>query len=187
MPAPGRTTTEAIVAIGRAIVEEGGADALTMQAVAGRAGVRAPSLYKRVRDRNELLRRIVEASVEDLGSRVRAAAEGPDDDPRETLARLAHALRTFAHDQPNGYRLVFGPLPPSARPGHDTLAASSAPLLEATRRLVGEEDALEAARTVTAWANGFLLMELADAFQLGGDVDRAFTWGLARIIDAVAR
>jgi hypothetical protein len=29
-------------------------------------------------------------------------------------------------------------------------------------------------------------MELAGAFQLGGDVDRAFEWGLARVIDAVA-
>lgn len=128
-----------------------------------------------------------EPQVVGVAVRIRAAAEGTRDDPRETLTRLAHALRTFALDQPNAYRLIFGPLPASARPDLDTLSRASAPLLDATRALAGEEDALETARTVTAWANGFLLMELADAFRLGGDVDRAFSWGVARIIDSITR
>ncbi|MER7457904.1 TetR/AcrR family transcriptional regulator [Micromonospora sp. NPDC126480] len=187
MPTPERTTTEAIIAAGRAIVEDGGLDALTMQAVAARVGVRAPSLYKRVRDRDELVRRIVEATVEDLGARLRAAAESTGNDPGEALVRLALELRSFAHERPHGYRLVFGPLPPGARAEPDLLARASAPVLDAARRLAGAEHALEAARTVTAWANGFLFMELADAFRLGGDVDRAYAWGAARIVDAIAR
>ncbi|MPV37142.1 TetR/AcrR family transcriptional regulator [Georgenia subflava] len=187
MPAPERTTNEAVVEIGRAIVEEGGVDALTMQAVAQRAGVRAPSLYKRVRDRNELLRRIVEASVDDLGSRMRVAADGAGEDPRDVLVRVAHELRAFAHERPHGYRLIFGALPPAARPELDTLSRASAPVLEAARRLAGDDDALEAARTVTAWANGFLLMELAEAFRLGGDVDRAYAWGVDRIVATITR
>ena len=34
----------------------------------------------------------------------------------------------------------------------------------------------------TAWATGFLQMELAGAFRLGGDVDEAFDYGLDRLI-----
>lgn len=187
MPAPERTTIEAIVAAGRAIVEDGGLDALTMQAVARRVGVRAPSLYKRVRDRDELVRRIVEATADDLGDRLRAAAKDAGDDPRDVLVALAHDLRAFAHERPHGYRLIFGPLPAGGRPDRDVLARASAPMLDAVRQLAGEEHALEAARTVTAWANGFLFMELAGAFRLGGDLDRAYAWGVATLVSAIAR
>ncbi|WP_412159619.1 helix-turn-helix domain-containing protein, partial [Pantoea sp. SIMBA_079] len=54
MPTPEKTSRTAIVAAGRVLIESGGLDGLTMQAVAERVGVRAPSLYKRVRDRREL-------------------------------------------------------------------------------------------------------------------------------------
>ena len=40
-----------------------------------------------------------------------------------------------------------------------------------SRRSPEPEHGLEAARTVVAWANGFVGMELAGAFRMGGDVD----------------
>ena len=54
MPTPERTSYAEIVAAGRDILEESGPTGLTMQSVAQRVGVRAPSLYKRVRDRDAL-------------------------------------------------------------------------------------------------------------------------------------
>jgi hypothetical protein len=39
---------------------------------------------------------------------------------------------------------------------------------------------------VVAWIHGFVSMELAGAFRLGGDVQVAFDYGLERIIAAVA-
>src|SRR5579859_2603616 len=66
MPAPERTTHEAIVAAGCELVEQHGLGGLTMRAIAERVGVRAPSLYKRVRNRGELIDLVVEATVEDL-------------------------------------------------------------------------------------------------------------------------
>jgi hypothetical protein len=50
----------------------------------------------------------------------------------------------------------------------------------------GPDHALEAARTVVAWATGSIIMELADAFRLGGDVDRAYAFGIERLADAIA-
>ena len=107
--------------------------------------------------------------------------------PDCALDSLAHDLRAFAHERPHGYQLIFGPLPPGGRPDREVLARASAPVLDAVRQLAGEEHALEAARTVTAWANGFLCMELAGAFRLGGDLDRAYAWGISTLVAAIAR
>ena len=44
-PARARTSQTDIVAAGRELLEAGGLDAVTMQAIAERVGIRAPSLY----------------------------------------------------------------------------------------------------------------------------------------------
>ncbi|WP_127474178.1 TetR/AcrR family transcriptional regulator [Microbacterium sulfonylureivorans] len=173
MPTPDRTSLAAIVDAGRDVLELGGAAKVTMQAVADRVGVRAPSLYKRVRDRDALLQLVVEATVDDLGARL-AASDG-------SLVGLARGYRSFAHDHPEGFRLMYA-MSGSA----DALRRASEPVLTAARDAVGAEHALDAARLLTAWATGFVNMELAGAFQLGGDVDEAFEYGLERLEVALA-
>lgn len=168
MPSPNRTTNEEVVAAAQEILESAGLAGLTMQSVAARVGVRAPSLYKRFHDRDALLTAVVADAVEDLGGRLEDA--GPD------LEALARAYRGFAHERPEAFRLVFTPYAEK-----DALRRSSAPVLRAAADLVGDDDALPAARTFTAWATGFLQMELAGAFRLGGDVDAAFDYGLERL------
>ena len=69
----------------------------------------------------------------------------------------------------------------------DALAAASASVLRVAGELAGQEHALDAARTFTAWANGFVSMELAGAFRLGGEVDRAFDFGVDRLAEAMSR
>ncbi len=168
MPTPERTTLPEIVAAGRALLESGGLGRITMQAVAERVGVRAPSLYKRVRDRDALVLLVAEATADDLAGRLAASDR--------SLASLARAYRAFAHEFPEGFRLLF-----AVDGAADAMGRAAAPVLEAARTLVGEERALDAARLVTAWATGFLNMELAGAFRLGGDVDEAFEYGLERL------
>src|SRR5687768_8079793 len=98
MPTPDRTSLDEIVQAGRDILESAGIAGLTMQAVADRVGVRAPSLYKRVRNRDDLVRLITEATVRDLGDRLTTIGTGTD--PRRDLAELARAIRAFAHARP---------------------------------------------------------------------------------------
>ncbi|WP_194421609.1 TetR/AcrR family transcriptional regulator [Microbacterium abyssi] len=191
MPTPERTSKAAIVAAGREILESDGPAGLTMQAVATRVGVRAPSLYKRIRNRDALLTAVAEATIDELtdrldaGARLHSAAQTPGNSvdlgrgmrSRGELIGLAEALRDYAHRHPEGFRLMF-----TASAPLDTLERAAAPVLRAARALVGDDDALEAARLFTAWATGFLQMELAGAFRLGGDVDEAFDYGLDRLV-----
>ncbi|WP_448809602.1 TetR/AcrR family transcriptional regulator [Agromyces bauzanensis] len=186
MPTPERTSLQEIVRAGRDLLESGGLEGLTMQAVAHRVGVRAPSLYKRVRNRDELMTLIVDATIRELGVRIAAAAGEPGDEPRRVLARMARAGRDFAHERPTGFLLVFSP-GAELRLDTGSLETAVAPLLRVAAGLAGEEHALDAARTFTAWFTGFLSMELAGGFRLGGEVERAFEFGLERLADALAR
>ncbi|MBW4719422.1 TetR/AcrR family transcriptional regulator [Saccharothrix obliqua] len=184
MPTPDRTSLAEIVATAQDIAEEEGLANLTMQAVAVRVGVRAPSLYKRVRNRDDLVRLVAEATVRELGEQLDAVAVGGD--ARTDLAGLCRAFRAFAHRRPAGYHLVFAG-PAASRPAVTSLATAATAVLRVAGALAGPDDALEAARTITAWAHGFVGMELAGAFNLGGDVERAFEYGVARLADALAR
>jgi len=179
MPTPARTSLEQIVKAGRDIVETDGIDGLTMQSVAARVGVRAPSLYKRLHGRNELLRLVANDAAAELTRDLESAADGKD--ARRDLASLASTFRRFAHANPGAYSLIFAPLPDDARADAGWSVKASAPVIDTTERLAGTDHALEAARTVVAWANGFIAMELAGAFRLGGDVDRAFDYGIDRL------
>ena len=165
MPTPDRTSLSQIVEAGRDLLEESGPAGVTMQAVAARVGVRAPSLYKRVRDLDALREAVNAANLDDLADQVLAADT--------SLEALARAFRAFAHARPEGFRLLFTAGAPVA-----ALDRASVPVIARARELVGEEHALDAARLVTSWATGFVSMELAGAFRLGGDVDQAFEYGV---------
>ncbi|MDR7183054.1 MULTISPECIES: WHG domain-containing protein [Microbacterium] len=168
MPTPERTSYAEIVAAGRDILEESGPTGLTMQSVAQRVGVRAPSLYKRVRDRDALLEAVAAATVDDLTGRLEASDR--------SLEGLARAYRALAHERPEGFRLMFAAAAPQ-----ELLDRAGLTIVDSAAAVTGEDHALDAARLVTAWATGFIHMELAGAFRLGGDVDGAFDYGLAAL------
>ena len=182
-PARARTSYDDIVAAGRELLEAGGLDAVTMLAVAERVGVRAPSLYKRFADRGALIGAIGSAALDDLADALKVPASDPD--PANGLIRIAAAFRAFAKRNPHAYELLFMNLPLGSRPPAELNAGAAAPLLEVTERLVGSERSLEAARLVTAFAHGFVSMEITGAFRLGGDVDEAFRYGVTVLVDAL--
>lgn len=188
MPTPDRTSLEQIVAAGRDLLESEGLAGLSMQAVANRVGVRAPSLYKRVRSRDDLIRLIAESAVGELTARLDAvAAAASPTDPVDRLTLLARAVRDFAHRSPAAYRLMFTPPSEHAGASPESIARSASAVLAVAAELAGPDDALDAARTVTAWTTGFIGMELAGGFRLRGDVDRAYEYGIARIAAALDR
>lgn len=183
-PAPARTSPDAIVAAARRILEADGLSAVTMRSVAEAVGVQGPSLYKRVPDHAALVRAVAEGVVTDLSRTLARATE--TDDPRVDLRTVALEYRAFVRRNPNGYRLLFADLPPGASPDPAHLAALGEPVVRAMARLAGGAAALEGARTLVAWAHGFVSMELAGAFRLGGDLEAAYAFGIESILAGVS-
>jgi len=185
LPTRPRTSTASIVAAARHILETQGLDALTMHAVARAVGVRGPSLYKRVRDRSELMRLIANDVFRQLGARLDTMVQGQT--PREDVRAIACEYRAFAHANPRAYALLFSPVPEDWRVDLEQTQRVSALLLRSVAQLTGERDALPAARMLVAWVHGFVSMELAGAFRLGGDVEVAFDYALERVTAAIER
>jgi AcrR family transcriptional regulator len=176
MPTPDRTSLDAIVLAASELLENDGLTGLTMNAVAHRVGVRAPSLYKRVQGRDRLIQLVAEATLTELAARL---------DAESSAVELANTLRAFGHERPAAFQLVMTPGPGTPGAGDAFAAVASEAVLRIAGRLAGEEHALEAARTLTAWATGFISMELNGRFKLGGDVERAWQFGVTRIVDAI--
>jgi AcrR family transcriptional regulator len=143
-----------IVAVARELLEEEGAEALTMRRLGARLGIRASSLYKHLPSKAALEAAIIAVGFEDAA----AAFEAAIGNGTEPLATFASAYRAFALAHPHLYRLMTGqPLPRDLLPeGLEQRAA--APLLQA----VGETPPAHGppSRSLTAWScssspNGF--------------------------------
>ena len=120
---PGVSRRDEILDVAAALLEEEGAEALTMRALAARMGIRAPSLYKHVRDKDDIVAGLQERALVDMGRHLAAAGPG--------LAALADGYRSWARAHPRLYDLATGR--PLARdritPGVE--AAAAAPIVTA--------------------------------------------------------
>lgn len=146
--------------VARRVLDAEGWDAVTMRRLAEEMGIRAPSLYKHLADKDELRAALVSEAIRDLGAAL--AAAGPD------LEALARAYRAWALSSPHLYRLATeGRLDRSRLPdGLEDQAAH--PLWLA----VGDEDR---ARAVWAAAHGLAILEIDGRFPDGADLDAAWS------------
>jgi len=176
MPTPPKTSPAEIVRAARDLIAEHGINALTMQAVAGRVGVRGPSLYKHFRDRASLLREVEKSVVADLQRILTAASDSPSD--RVALRAMAAAYRQFAAESPASYALLFA-LHSNDETAETARRQALAPALNRLVSWLGDADlAFVRARVMTAFLHGFVSMEAAGAFRLGGNIDKAFRAGI---------
>lgn len=151
----------------RSILEHEGWDAVSMRRIADRVGIKAPSLYKHLRDKREVETALTTAGMTELNAAL--AAAGPD------LRALADAYRTYAISHPHLYQLMMSrPLDRSRIP-RDIESGGARPLLA----VVGNQDR---ARAVWAAAHGLAVLEIADRFPPGADINAAWT----ALIDAFA-
>jgi len=177
MPTPDRTTLAAIVAAASDLLEREGLAGLTMNAVADRVGVRAPSLYKRVQGRDRLIQLVAEATLTEVAIRL---------DEAKDAVELANIFRAFGRERPAAFQLVM--TPGAGTPAADVEYGKRATeaILRIATDLAGEEHALDAARMFTAWAAGFISMELNGNFRLGGDVESAWQFGVTHMVAAMS-
>ncbi|HKY15847.1 MAG TPA: WHG domain-containing protein [Microthrixaceae bacterium] len=157
---------EQILAAAEAIVAADGVEGLTMRRLADEVGMQAPSLYKHLRDKEEVLVALQESALQSMGEAL-AGAE-PD------LGSLAAAYRSWALDHPALYEVGTGlALRRNAlTPGLESWAAE--PLVA----VVGGDE--HRARAVWAAAHGLVDLELHDRFPPDADLDAAW----AAMVDA---
>ena len=185
MPAIAKTSDRDIIEAARTLIERDGAENLAMQAVADAVGIRAPSLYKRFSDRAALLAVVEIESLISLRQILERA--GKTGDPVRDLAAMARAYRRFARQHPHLYDMLFGRAAPRSPETDRARGDSAAPVLERMAKLVGTDRALVSSRVLTAFAHGFVSLENAGAFRLGGSVEEAFTLGISTLLRSFAR
>jgi AcrR family transcriptional regulator len=165
----------AIIATARTILETDGREALTMRALAARLGMRAPSLYKHVVDKDQLEALLIADALREMGTALRASliGLGPRRPARRTaVAALAKGYRAWALAHPHPYRLATEGALPRDRLPEGLEAWTAAPLVEAA----GDEDR---ARAIWAFAHGMTILELDGRFPGGADLDAAWDRGIA--------
>jgi AcrR family transcriptional regulator len=145
------------------VLEEHGPEAVTMRELAGRMGIRAPSLYKHVRDKDDILAGLQERALIDMTRHLAAAGPG--------LTALAGAYRSWAMAHPRLYEVATRRPLARGRIAPGVESAAAAPIVAAA----GGDEHL--ARALWALAHGLVDLELSDRFPPGADLD--LTWRTA--------
>jgi AcrR family transcriptional regulator len=156
-----------IVAAARQLLDEEGPTGLSMRRIAERLGIRAPSIYKHLPDKQALENAIISDGFEEQAEVFEKAFE-----QRDPLTAMASAYRAFARQHPHLYRLMTErPLQRDRlTPGAEARAA--APVIHA----VGDD--ADAARALWAFAHGMTILELNGRFPPDADLDAAWERGL---------
>ena len=171
------TRRDEIIQVAGDLLERQGPEGLTMRAIAGELGIKAPSLYKHVADKRELEIALIADGFAQLAEVFeKAVADGSD-----PVAGIAGAYRVWALDHPHLYRLMTDqPLPrDELPPGAEQRAL--VPLLDAVG---GDRDR---ARAMWAFAHGLVTLEIADRFPPDADIAAAWRVGLEGIASSVTR
>ncbi len=112
-------------------LREHGDSAISLRALAKQIGVSAPALYRHFIDRESLLAELAVTGFEALRKRLLAVDQSS---PRLALVDIGLVYVSFAQDEPNLYRLMFGGrvLPNGVHPRLDTAGKSAFQVLEDT-------------------------------------------------------
>src|SRR5438105_2504909 len=112
----------ALVRAAMELLEENGETALSLRAVARRAGVSPAAPYRHYADREALVSAVAALGYRDLAERLAAAHPSPS--TPEQLASVAVAYVQFALERPALFRIMFGE--PCDRDNDERVAATAA-------------------------------------------------------------
>lgn len=172
----------AVVELAVEVLDDAGWDGLTLAAVAQRAGVAVPSLYKHVAGLPALRREVRLVALGDLAAALtRALAAAVDEAARaaggasrtDRVRTLARALRAYGLAHPGRY----------AASQVGVVAADDPELAAAGARVVGlladvlgttPDTAVDTVRAVRALVHGFVELETHGGFGLPDDVTASF-------------
>src|SRR3982075_157322 len=139
------------------LLEESGETALSLRAVARRAGVSPAAPYRHYADREALVSAVAAVGYRELAERLAAAHPAPS--TPEQLASVATAYVQFALERPALVRIMFGE---ACEPGQDErvppTAAVSAYVRSIAQRTFPEADAEALATAIWALVHGLAFL-----------------------------
>ena len=186
MPYPTQITPERILEHAESLLEQHGAEQMSLHQLAAALGVKTPSLYRYYAGKAELLRAMNLRTVERLIAAMKSAAERASSSDAERVLQMGVAYRQFAHQRPNAYALAFGATEPAARPDTAAVATLAQEIQAVVAPISGDAGSLTALRGLWALVHGYVMIELAGQFQRGGDLDAAYEASLRAYIRGLA-
>ena len=152
----------AVVAEAADLADEEGFDAVTLSAVARRLGVRTPSLYSHVRDRDALLDGVTGLAFAELAARLGTAVAGRAG--RDALDGFTDAYRTYARRSPGRWQAL------QRRAGDGVVRSDAAREVVALTAAVlrgypiPETEHVHVIRLLGGTINGYLALERGGSF-----------------------
>ena len=174
MPYPSRVDKESIVQAAHELVGQEGVEALSLGKLASLLGVKAPSLYRYVKNKKELLQEVNLLTLQQLFVALDTATQDAHTEPAGRMVAILHAYRRFAHQHPQPYMLAMTTKPGAGRPDEDALVQLVLPLQALIVQISGEAESLVALRGAFALVHGYVMLELNQQLQRGGDLDATF-------------
>lgn len=99
-----------ILAAATDLLDHGDERAVTLRAVARKAGIAAPSIYPHFPGRPAIMLAVVREAFAELSGRLRTAVDTAGGDAEQRLYAACHAYLDFAAAHPERYRAMFGEL-----------------------------------------------------------------------------
>lgn len=172
-PVPRRLSPRAaqIVAAARRVLEEEGAEALTMRRLAEDLKIRAPSLYKHLDGKHAIEVAMIEVVFAELGGALHAAMED-EGEGGTALRRVLGTYRRMSLAQPNLYRLATSGVLPreDLTPGLEEWAGECFFLVTGDPSL---------AQALWSFAHGMVILEIDGRYPPGSDLDTTWAAGAA--------
>jgi len=148
-------------------IEEAGASALSLKAIAKRLGITAPALYRYYASRDELLTELILSAYRDLAEVVEKAAGSTVGAAPARLTAIARAIRAWALANTQRYLLLYGtPVPGYHAPPEATALATRilTPVLRGFSDAGHAEAAMRRAMVFWTRLHGVISLEAAGHF-----------------------
>ncbi|MFG2006497.1 TetR/AcrR family transcriptional regulator [Spirillospora sp. NPDC048911] len=165
------------------IVDADGPAALTLSAVAAKAGVQTPSLYKHVRNLAELRQLVTLRVIEELTERLGEAALGRSGD--DAVRAIMRAYRSYVVDHPGRYAAMDQA--PDPEPRMENAADRLVGIILATLRAyeLDDDGLIHAARALRSTSHGFAILEASGGFGLPQDLETSYELLIRMVISGL--
>jgi AcrR family transcriptional regulator len=180
----------------RLFFEQGGAEGVTIRAVAAAAGVSPPAVYLHFADKDELIFAVCQGLFTRLDEALESAAAGIED-PLEAVKARARAYVRFGLDHPDHYRVLFmnppGHHPSSYGPEEAKESAAFEHLMARVSALVADPrmregvDAYEMALDCWAFVHGLTSLRITLPEFAWPDTDSMIDGHFDRLLSGLLR